>query len=293
MSAVSRSSKSHPAADAALRLRRFAGLLVGPARTPTLVVLILGTAAAAWYFGWARVRDRVLSSSEYLVGPEQVEITSPPPWIHSDIRAEVFRNASLDGPLSIMDESLAERLKAAFSLHPWVARVGRISKHHPARVVVELEYRRPVLMVEVPGGPLPVDRHGRLLPSGDFSAVEAAAYPRLLGIDTAPIGTVGQPWGDARVAGAAAVAGVLGPAWRELGLGAIAPVAPPGAAAPDHYLYALRTTGGAEILWGHAPGMGDAGEPSPQRKIAGLHEHARRHGSLDALRGAGVLDLRR
>jgi len=78
-----------------------------------------------------------------------------PEWIHCDLRAEIFRSAALDGPLSIMDEDLAERIAVACALHPWVARVRSVRKYHPARVVVELDYRRPVLMVEVTGGLLP------------------------------------------------------------------------------------------------------------------------------------------
>ena len=40
-------------------------------------------------------------------------------------------------PLSILDDDLTGRIAAAFALHPWVAKVVRVTKHHPAGVDVE------------------------------------------------------------------------------------------------------------------------------------------------------------
>ena len=78
--------------------------------------------------GWGRA---ILDSPEYRVTAERVEITPLPEWIHSDIRAEVFRDPTLDGPLSIMDDDLAERIYRAFARHPWVAKVIRVNKQQP------------------------------------------------------------------------------------------------------------------------------------------------------------------
>ena len=102
--------------------------------------------------GWrgSKLKDSNSRSPDYRIGPEQVEITPQPPWIQqSDIRAEVFRNPTLDGPLSIMDDDLAERIANAFARHPWVAKVERVTKQYGS-VKVELVYRKPVCMVEVP-----------------------------------------------------------------------------------------------------------------------------------------------
>ena len=60
--------------------------------------------------GWLKLKPRILGSPEYRVGPEQVEITPQPRWIHSDVREEVFRRPALDGPLSLMDDDLVERI---------------------------------------------------------------------------------------------------------------------------------------------------------------------------------------
>ena len=65
----------------------------------------------------------------YLARPELV----PPPestgFIHRDLKAEALRDASLDRALSITDADLAERIHQAFSLHPWVARVDRVTNY--------------------------------------------------------------------------------------------------------------------------------------------------------------------
>ena len=128
----------------------------------------------------------------YRVTADDVEITPLPPWIHSDVRGEAIRGITLRGSMSVMDDKLTQRIADAFGLHPWVAKVVGVRKFHPSRVKVDLEYRRPVLMVEVPVpggvGLLPVDVQGAWLPSGDFSPIEANGYPRLAGITSSPVG---------------------------------------------------------------------------------------------------------
>ena len=93
---------------------------------------------------------------------------------------EIFRDASLDDPqhpLSLMDDDLVERVKSAFSLHPWIARVVRVEKFYPGRVVVDVVYRHPVCMVEVLGELLPVDVEGVVLPKEDFLQRGAEPVP--------------------------------------------------------------------------------------------------------------------
>ena len=231
-------------------------------------------------------------AAEYIVTQDKVVITPPPGWIHSDIRAEVFRDASLDGPLSILDESLGERISNAFSLHPWVAKVVWVRKKAPAQMEVALEYRRPVCMVEVPGEPLPVDVEGRLLPSGDFSPVEKSSYLRLTGIDTVPMGPAGQPWGDGRVVGGAEIAAALGDAWRELrGSGSRASPRLP-ATVGDEPTYQVFTRGGTRILWGLAPGSKGPEELPPAEKVARLLRYKADHETLEGNGGPQTLDIR-
>lgn len=265
--------------------------LAGPGRRPALAALILAAFFGGWFLVWQHVRGRVLSSEDYVLHSEDLHTTPRPDWVRADVRAEVFRDASLDGPLSIMDDRLAARVAAAFSLHPWVAKVVRVTKRHPAAVDVELVWRRPVCMVQMQQELVPVDAVGTVLPRGDFSEVEAARYPRLAGIDTAPVGPAGTRWGDGRVVDGAEIAAAFGPAWQELKLDCILAVPPPGRAAGEP-AYELITRGGTRVLWGRGPGAKAPGELPAADKVARLREYARQNGTLEGRHGPQVLDVR-
>ena len=285
------------------------GVLVTAIGLTGLVVLgVVG----GWHLVWREVGDYVLTSEDYIVTLDRIEIapsTLPPEWINTDIREEAFRSVSLDRPLSIMDDDLTQRIANAFSLHPWIAKVPRVTKHHPARVRVELIYRRPVCMVEVPGGNVlvdgqvkavrggcyPVDAKGVvlptrdfLLPSGDFSPDIAGRYPLLVNVDTLPMGTVGESWGDARVVGGAEIATVFGDAWTELRLAAIIA----SGTSADIPAYALLTSHGAKIDWGRAPGNATAAELPAADKVVRLQNYFTRYGTLKGFDASKEFNIR-
>jgi hypothetical protein len=267
--------------------------LAGPGRWVLLLAVLAAAAGGLWFITWDHVRDHVFSAAEYRLDPRNIEVTPPPPWIRTDVKAEVIRNASLDAALSVLDENLTVNIAQAFALHPWVAKVTRVSKHHPARVEVEVVYRQPVVMVEVSGGLLPVDGDGVLLPSDDFSPAEARKYPRLSEVKTVPIGPQGTRWGDARVAGGAKLAALLMADWQAFKLARIVPTVPPaGVRSSDDTSYELVSQGGTRILWGHAPGSERAGDPSAADKLERLKRYLAQHGSFEAASGAQVLDVR-
>jgi cell division septal protein FtsQ len=174
-----------------------------------------------------------------------------------------------------------------------VAKVVAVRKFHPARLKVDLEYRRPVLMVEVPGGLLPVDVQGAWLPSGDFSPIEAAGYPRLVGINSVPVGPVGTRWGDARVLGAAEIAAAIGSSnWTSLKLQRIMASTPWITNAGEEFTYEITTRGGTRVLWGRSPGASSPGEVPAADKVARLKQYAAEHSGLDGPHGPQVLDVR-
>jgi hypothetical protein len=270
-------------------------LLSGRGRGVVLVLLTVAGFFWLWHAAWQEVGEDLLLSEQYWVTQEQVEITPPAEWIHDDVRAKAFRDASLDGPLSLMDEDLVPRVADAFSMHPWVARVRRVTKHYPARVRVELDYRRPVLMVQVPGGLFPVDVEGVLLPTGDnFTPLEAQRdYARLVGIDTVPMAPVGMRWGDARVLESAEIAATFGAAWQKLNLDRIVPSTMVEVGVGGDYTYELLTKGGTRIRWGRAPGaeLAENGEMPAVEKVAWLVEYQRENSTLEGREGPQVLDL--
>ena len=255
------------------------------------LVIVAGFSAGAVYL-WREVGDRVLSSHEYRLTIDRVDITPAPDWIHADVRAEVFRDASLDRPLSIMDPELTEWIGTAFSLHPWVGEVSRVTKRYPARVEVELAWRRPVCMVrETSGRLLPVDVTGVLLPSDDFSPNEIERYPRLEGIETVPVGPAGNRWGDARVLGGAEIAAAFGPSWQQLSLDRIVPLRS-GMSTDEEPTYELSTRGGTKIIWGRAPNTDMPGEVPAVDKVARLKKYRQEYGTLEGTNGPQTLDVR-
>ncbi len=273
------------------------GFLRANARWIIAVVLIGGACAFGWKMLWEQVRDHVGASPDYRLDPTAIEIAPAlPAWIHADLKAEVIRDASLDGSLSTLDPELTMRIAQAFRLHPWVAKVERVSKQFPAAVKVELVYRRPAAMVEVPGPALlPVDAEGVVLPTEDFSPLDARHYPRISEIKTSPIGPMGTRWGDTHVTGAAGVAAAIAEHWEGLALHHIVPsgrqATTPGGRETD--AYELYTKAGTRIDWGRPPGAEISGEAPADSKIAALLEFAAKHGgSLDDPKKPHRLDVR-
>ncbi len=248
--------------------------------------LVVGLTGGAAYAVWKQVREHVLASSEYQIDPQNIVMTPQPRWIRADVRAEVIRDASFDGPLSLLDGELTVRMANAFAAHPWVGHVERVSKHYPSGLEVVLAYRQPVAMVEVPDGALPVDADGVVLPTADFQPGEADLYPRIGEINTTPSGGVGTRWGDASVIGAAQVAAALAGEWKALGLFRITPAGrrPAGRGAVE-YAFTLHTRSGTRIDWGLSPSTALASEPMAADKIARLKKYVAEHGSLDGADG--------
>ncbi len=288
--------KSDPAvAEAPARPSGLWGLVRENARWIAFVGVFVAVCVVGWKMLWEAVREQVISAADYRVDPEQIEMTPLPAWIHTDLKAEVLRDASLDGPLSLLDHELTVRVAHAFALHPWVAKVQRVSKRSPAGVVVDLDYRRPVAMVEVPGPALlPVDGEGVLLPTADFSPQDARQYPRIAEIKTSPLGPVGTRWGDTHVTGAARIAAALLDDWETLKLHQVVPAARQvDSSGVEADTYELCTREGTRVDWGHPPGAEAAAEAKAAKKIERLRSYAAQHdGSLEDPTAPQRLDVR-
>src|SRR5262249_40387228 len=156
----------------------------------------------------------VESQPEYRVATKDIEIPAAPAWIRADVKTEAIRQGGLPPQLSILDPHLQQRLEQAFGLHAWVAHVENVRTSYPARICVDLQYRRPVAMVEVYGGLLPIDIDGVLLPTEDFSPQEAQTYPRICGVRSSPLGPLGTRWDDPSVEAAAHLGEYLKSRWQ-------------------------------------------------------------------------------
>lgn len=246
------------------------------------VVLLACTYAAALL--WRELRSHVAQAEPYVLTPDRIQITPPPPWIRADIKAEILRDGSLDGSASLLDDGLAQRIYTAAMLHPWVAH-AKVRLTYPAQVTIDITYRRPVAMVRVPGGLLPVDAAGVVLPSSDFSTADTANYPCIAGIQGGPSGGQGIEWGDPKVYEAARIAEQLGPDWASMGLLEIVPGEQNGSAGE----YEIVSKSGWKAIWGQPPGKETKTQSSTAEKLARLKQYALSKGTKES---GEVVDLR-
>lgn len=248
-------------------------LLRGLFRPSLLLPLALVGAGIALFPAMKSLLPDLSSRPEYQLAITDVVIPDPPRWVPADLCETVLRNADLPDEVSVMDETLAEQIHAAFAAHPWVEGPVEVRMSVPARIDVDFSYRHPAAMVGISDGFYPVDDEGVLLPPADFPPSELARYPRISGMQTPPLGKLGDPWGDARVIGAARLAVVLMPFWDEWQLES---VEVPGRQRADQQYddleFAVTTRGGSRILWGRAPGNNHPLEVTDENKIRRLKE---------------------
>ncbi|REK15764.1 MAG: hypothetical protein DWQ37_08065 [Planctomycetota bacterium] len=273
------------------------------ARRLIIAAILVVLASVLGLIVWRHVRDHVLAGGQYQVQPDLISISPPPEWIRgtSDsqapadrIKSEALRDLTRGGALSLLDADLTVRVASAFSDHPWVSRVDRVSKSFPSGLEVALAYRTPVAMVEVDDGTgvLPVDEQGVVLPTKDFTSDEVERYPRIAEIYTRPAGAVGTRWGDAAVHGAAQIAAAISRDWGELDFARIVPVERKPAQMGVEYTYAVITRSGSTVYWGRAPGTDTPGELPAPRKIAQLKRYAEQNqGTLDGADGPQEMEF--
>ncbi|MGQ0636542.1 MAG: cell division protein FtsQ/DivIB [Planctomycetaceae bacterium] len=227
----------------------------------------------------------------YCLPAKKIEITQPPHWVPRNLVEQVIERADLPRDLPLLDENLTRDVSEAFALHPWVEEVVSVAKSFPPAVKVQLNYRRPVAMVQVKAGLYPVDGQGVLLPPHDFSPAAAKLYPLILDVVSTPQGPAGSEWGDPIVVEAAQLAAELAPVWKKLQLAAIVCPRPANAPADDSG-YSLTTIGGSRVLWGGGPATDHPGELSTAQKIGRLTEYAAKFGGLDSPQGRYRIDIR-
>jgi hypothetical protein len=285
------------------RLPKLASLFTGWGKYVLIGLLIAGVLAAAGYKIREFVRGKVLLSEEYQLTPEKI-LLKPwpmPSWVQPDPRLEVFEQLRRRGPISIADEDLVERVTAVFEQNPWIAKVHRVAKKFPATIEVELDFRKPVLMVvidtPVSKDYYAVDAEGISLPTtlGCFNPVEIAKYPQLIGVDKPPSTGMGKRWGDSRVIGGAEIAAALTPPlWEKLRLRSIAPraISPRAGNSGEttqspqfgDYHFDIIAQGMPQDIrfyWRKSPMDKNSSDLSPAQKVKKLEALAAEFGGLD------------
>lgn len=249
-------------------------LLKGNWRTLAAVAAVGAGAIAAGRWSWEKWGRPATQGTEYRITADRIEVPPQPVWIQADVKADVLRDSRL-GELDLLDPQLAEKVYRAFALHNWVGRVRDVKKIYPGRIVVDLEYRKPIAMVEVDvshgPGLLFIDDKAVLLPSDDFALRHTQQFVRIYVPKTSPAGPYGTPWGDDRVTGAAEIAVALSELRETIGLKRISAEEVPG----GRVMYDLELSSGKKIRWGAVPGKEEESEPVSMVKITRLREAAK------------------
>jgi len=232
--------------------------------------------------------------AEYQLPFQQIQLEPPlPAVLPADFLEQVRHRGQFPDELSLLDDDLPAKLAAAFGSHPWVAEVVSVRNVYPALVTVELTYRRPVALVQVPDGFYAIDQQGVLLPPSDFDAADLQRYLTVTGVQSSPRGAAGRNWGDPAVVAAAELADFIGLRWKTLGLAAIAiPKAAVTATEAHDQILELSTTGGSRILWGRAPGTKHPGELTAEQKLGRLEKYLAEFGGFDCPQGPYEIDIR-
>lgn len=244
---------------------------------------------ATSYPAWKHLLPNLAGREEYKVRAEHITITQPPHWIPRHLVEQVLEQANLAGDLSLLDDNLSKNIAEAFELHPWVEKVISVKKSFPAAVDVQLDYRRPVAMVQVKQGMYPVDPQGILLPPEDFAVSDTKLYPVIINVHSTPQGPAGSSWGDPAVIGAAKLADALAAHWKKFKLASIE--CPRGTAASEQ-MFVLLSEGGSRIMWGRVPGSDHPGELSLDQKIGRLKYVIDKRGGFDQPNGPYEIDIR-
>lgn len=232
--------------------------------------------------------------SEYQLDRDDIVLVPPPvEHVPADLLQRVLSKQKLPDRFALLDDELVGELAAAFEKHPWIAKVIQVRKSYPPRVLVEVEYRRPVAFIEVERGFYPVDANAVVLPPADFTPDDSKRFPIVRNVTTTPQGPSGNAWGDPLVLAAARLAESLFDRWKPLGLSSIvAPPRPDAGVSPGDLTFELTTKGGSKIVWGRPPGTNHPGELTVEQKIGRLERYLEQFGSFDGPHGPYEIDIR-
>lgn len=232
------------------------------------------------YLGWFYYGAEHLDQALYSLQKENLKVTPQPPWIRTNVRDDIFANGRLDR-VSLLEPRATAAIAQAFETHSWVKATTRVTKKAGGEVVVDLVYRRPIAMVyyersstdsrgtagEVDKGFFPIDENGVVLPTSDFTSEDVWSYFLIIAEGARPAGEVGMPYGDVRITEALALCTYLDKHRQTLRLQEIWVEQDPASRSEHPWSMTLVTSDKREIIWGHAPKSGSAGEVPAEEKL--------------------------
>lgn len=283
--------------------RRFARFVASPKvhrLAPTRLVLAILAASAGFLLlgllisSFANSAQRWLNHQpQHQLAFREIELVPPPPpWYQGDTPVfldRVREAAALKADSFPVLEVPPQELKRVFGLYCWVERVLRVEKRYPNRVIISLEYRKPVAIPESASGLL-LDGNGVFLPVKD---VERAALPTPI-----PIRASGKPYnprpgekwkqGDPEKGPVETKELAVKAARLAAFLQTARTAIKPDRSAPSVLLIHAKEEGGLWVLWEktwvhwhHAPGDEETGEPGADAKWTALGEWFGQHGARE------------
>ena len=268
------------------------------------------------YFAWIQYGAPNLDRAVYGLKVENILITPKPPWIKSDVNAEVFQGADL-GRLSVLDRQMSSTVFNAFRTHPWIRKVFRVQKLSGCQVRIDVEYREPIAMIywetsnasgashlkiRTGGSPdgnastvtqtnasdvaenksasfVPVDADGVLLPWRDFESDEVLQYFLIYAKNASASGKVGAEYGDVRIKAALLLCRLLKDYRKQLGLERIyvyPSASPDGSQLASKWMLEVTTQSNRRFLWGSPPTFEKPGEATAEMKAERLIQLSQR-----------------
>lgn len=230
----------------------------------------------------ALARGRVAASPRGTLDCARAQITAPPVWLSVDVPARILAEEDFSGTaLPLIDRTLVSRLGQAFEASPWV-RSCRVRKG-PGQVVVELEYRRPLLFLPWQSGATGcyVAGDGTVLPADEARDECLRDCLVVDGIDLRSPPRKGDRIDDPRIVVGAGLARLIAPEKRRLALATLQ------APAGESGEWILTTRNGSRILWGDA-----RDSLTNEEKLTRLMDYFHRTGGLDLPEGPYQFDLR-
>ncbi len=217
-----------------------------------------------------------------------IEAPPTPEWIKRErVEAFVRNDEFLSRKHSIFEDGLCEEVADRFAAQSWVRRVKSVRLSWPKDLIIELEYRKPVMLVshrylaDIDGVCLHDcrdDAEGFYVTGLDREVLPVDHYQGSLDVG------VGRQWQGRAIKAAASVAVMLKPLMQWIADNdgdQIKRISVAGFGVDGLPDIEIRTVTGKIIEWGHAAEETDPNEPSQQDKLALLSRLYREKPGLD------------
>jgi hypothetical protein len=216
----------------------------------------------------------------YQINLAPLEVLNKPDWCPDSYFEQTIRTSiQMKGKFSLFDKKLFNYLLEQYNANPWIARVESIEKQFPDNLIVKLEIRRPLAVVEIKKWNnrnfyYLVDHEAVRLP-GEYYTIPSLSMPLpiIVGVKNSPP-LPGEKWHDPGLSNALSVAGVLKQyqVYARLDISSIDITNIGGRINKKESEIVLFTKNKTRIEWGRSADSNNLFEPSSAEKIKNLYQ---------------------